>query len=181
MHFLLLFHLFYHNQASKYKSAVYTGCLYKRGENIYESQMFWIRAQIYLYYLAKKATQGSNAYSKNDSSWYLGNIFWKYILTFEISPEHLSIKKMKAKLINLGSKSKKMFKHHMLHIDSNIEKEYNLGRSRNAQCMILDENVSRRHATIKFDSTQGWTILDKKVKMCQFFWVCLTCIILFFL
>ena len=74
MHFLLLFHLFYHNQASKYKSALYKGCLYKRGENIYESQMLWIRAQIYLYYLEKKATQGFNAYSKNDSSWYLGNI-----------------------------------------------------------------------------------------------------------
>ena len=74
-----------------------------------------------------------------------------------------------------------MFKDHMLHIDSNIDKEYNLGRNHNAQCMILDVNVSRRHATIKFDSSRGWTIMDKKVKMCQFFWVCLTCIILFFL
>ena len=71
---------------------------------------------------------------------------------------------MKAKLINLGSKSKKLIKDHILNIDSNLDKEFVLGRNRNAQCMILDVNVSRKHASVKFDSSRGWTIMDNKVR-----------------
>ena len=72
--------------------------------------------------------------------------------------------KMKAKLINLGSKSKRMVKDRILNIDSDVDKEYVLGRNRDAQCMILDVNVSRRHASFKFDSSRGWTVTDNKVR-----------------
>ena len=72
--------------------------------------------------------------------------------------------KMKAKLISLGSKSKRMIKDRILNIDSDLDKEYVLGRNRDAQCMILDVNVSRRHASVKFDSSRGWTVTDNKVR-----------------
>ena len=72
--------------------------------------------------------------------------------------------KMKAKLINLGSKSKRIVKDRILNIDSDVDKEYVLGRNRDAQCMILDVNVSRRHASVKFDSSRGWTVTDNKVR-----------------
>ena len=71
---------------------------------------------------------------------------------------------MKAKLISLGSKSKRMIKDRILNIDSDLDKEYVLGRNREAQCMILDVNVSRRHASVKFDTSRGWTVTDNKVR-----------------
>jgi len=49
----------------------------------------------------------------------------------------------------------------MLELDSN-EKEFVLGRNREAQCMILDVNVSRRHASLKYVSGQGLEITDNK-------------------
>ena len=68
----------------------------------------------------------------------------------------------KAAVISIGKMSKRL-KHQLLEFDSN-EKEFVLGRNREAQCMILDVNVSRRHASLKHLSGQGWSITDNKVK-----------------
>ena len=65
----------------------------------------------------------------------------------------------KAAIVGIGKLSRK-YKLHEL--DSN-EKEFVLGRNREAQCMILDVNVSRRHASLKYLSGQGWEITDNKV------------------
>ena len=67
----------------------------------------------------------------------------------------------KAAVISIGKMSKRL-KHPLLEFDSN-EKEFVLGRNREAQCMILDVNVSRRHASLKHLSGQGWSITDNKV------------------
>ena len=46
------------------------------------------------------------------------------------------------------------------------QKEFVLGRNRDAQCMILDVNVSRRHASLKYSSSdRSWTITDNKVNI----------------
>ena len=70
----------------------------------------------------------------------------------------------KAAVISIGKMSKRL-KHPLLEFDSN-EKEFVLGRNREAQCMILDVNVSRRHASLKHLSGQGWSITDNKVITC---------------
>ena len=70
----------------------------------------------------------------------------------------------KAAVISIGKMSKRL-KHQLLEFDSN-EKEFVLGRNREAQCMILDVNVSRRHASLKHLSGQGWSITDNKVITC---------------
>ena len=66
----------------------------------------------------------------------------------------------KAAVISIGKMSKRL-KHPLLEFDSS-EKEFVLGRNREAQCMILDVNVSRRHASLKHLSGQGWSITDNK-------------------
>ena len=66
----------------------------------------------------------------------------------------------KAAVISIGKMSKRL-KHPLLEFDSN-EKEFVLGRNREAQCMFLDVNVSRRHASLKHLSGQGWSITDNK-------------------
>ena len=70
----------------------------------------------------------------------------------------------KAAIVSIGklSKNKSKVRNSVLELDSN-EKEFVLGRNREAQCMILDVNVSRRHASLKYLSGQGWTITDNKV------------------
>ena len=66
-----------------------------------------------------------------------------------------------AKLISVGKAAKRL-KERILSLNSD-QKEFVLGRNREAQCMILDVNVSRRHAALKFDnSKQIWTIIDNK-------------------
>ena len=66
----------------------------------------------------------------------------------------------KATLSSLGKSSNKL-KQRFLSLDVS---EFVLGRSREANCMILDVNVSRRHASFKFDSNGSfWTVTDNKV------------------
>ena len=65
-----------------------------------------------------------------------------------------------AAIICIGKMSKRLG-HLLLELNSN-EKEFVLGRNQGAQCMILDVNVSRRHASLKHVSGQGWSITDNK-------------------
>ena len=66
-----------------------------------------------------------------------------------------------AAIICIGKMSKRLG-HLLFELNSN-EKEFVLGRNQGAQCMILDVNVSRRHASLKHLSGQGWSITDNKV------------------
>ena len=66
---------------------------------------------------------------------------------------------MKAKLVAYGIKSKKL-KKRFFELDPEAP-EFVLGRSRDAECMILDVAVSRKHAIIKF--SEEWKITDNKV------------------
>jgi pSer/pThr/pTyr-binding forkhead associated (FHA) protein len=68
---------------------------------------------------------------------------------------------MEANIVSLGKLSKRL-KERTYTINS-TEKEFVLGRNREAQCVILDVNVSRRHASIKYSSISGWLITDNKV------------------
>ena len=72
-----------------------------------------------------------------------------------------SVESSKATLTSIGKLSKRL-KHPLLELDSSV-KEFVLGRNREAQCMILDVAVSRRHASLKYLTGQGWTITDNKV------------------
>ena len=73
-----------------------------------------------------------------------------------------SIAKMKATLTFIGKLSNKV--NQRLYEVSSDGGEFVIGRLREAQCMILDPNVSRRHASVKFDGKSGnWTVTDNKV------------------
>ena len=65
-----------------------------------------------------------------------------------------------AAIICIGKMSKRLG-HLLFELNSN-EKEFVLGRNQGAQCMILDVNVSRGHASLKHLSGQGWSITDNK-------------------
>lgn len=64
------------------------------------------------------------------------------------------------KLISIGKLAKRL-KNRTLSLNRN-DKEFVLGRNRDAQCMILDVNVSRRHASFKYVG-EYWTVTDNKV------------------
>ena len=71
--------------------------------------------------------------------------------------------KMKATLTFVGKLSNKV--NQRLYEVSSDGGEFVIGRLREAQCMILDPNVSRRHASVKFDGKSGnWTVTDNKVR-----------------
>ena len=70
---------------------------------------------------------------------------------------------MKATLTFIGKLSNKV--NQRLYEVSSDGGEFVIGRLREAQCMILDPNVSRRHASVKFDGKSGnWTVTDNKVR-----------------
>lgn len=70
---------------------------------------------------------------------------------------------MKAKLIAYGKKAKTL-KKRFFELDPEVP-EFVFGRSRDAQCMVLDVNVSRKHAFIKFSKEcKEWNITDNKVR-----------------
>ena len=72
---------------------------------------------------------------------------------------------MKATLKAFG-KSAKRLKKRIFELDP-ANPEFVFGRSREAQCMILDVNVSRQHAILKF--TNQWNVVDNKVKLIWFY------------
>jgi pSer/pThr/pTyr-binding forkhead associated (FHA) protein len=54
-------------------------------------------------------------------------------------------------------------KHAELHLGLNEKDEFNSGRSIDADCLICDVNISRKHAHLKFDKEIDiWTITDNK-------------------
>ena len=67
---------------------------------------------------------------------------------------------MKATLKALGKSAKKL-KKRTFELDPDMP-DFIFGRSREAQCMILDVNVSRQHAILKF--TDQWNVVDNKVR-----------------
>ena len=68
-----------------------------------------------------------------------------------------------ASLVSTGKLSKKL-KCRRFQLSSD-QKEFTFGRCLEAQCIILDVNVSRKHAGIKFIQNQ-WRITDNKVQFC---------------
>ena len=44
--------------------------------------------------------------------------------------------------------------------------QFDIGRCKEADCCIIDTNISRKHAKLKFDhGTKKWTIIDNKVRI----------------
>ena len=78
---------------------------------------------------------------------------------------------MKATLKAFG-KSAKRLKKRIFELDPE-NPEFVFGRSREAQCMILDVNVSRQHAILKF-TNQCWNVVDNKVELIWFYFTLFT-------
>ena len=69
---------------------------------------------------------------------------------------------MEVNIVSLGAKSRRM--HSRIPISFEKCPEFVIGRNRDAQLMILDVNVSRKHCSIKFAQDSGFTIWDNKVR-----------------
>jgi len=71
---------------------------------------------------------------------------------------------MKAKLIGKGFVTRIARKDEsIMLIGINGKEEFDIGRSKEADCCIIDTNISRKHAKLKFDhGTMKWAIIDNK-------------------